>query len=348
MKGVEIAIDRLPDGRGIALRLIDGALDDLLIDPPAALGPAQPGAIFAARSGRPMKGLGGMFVDLGPGGTGFLREAKGLAPGTLVPVQVTSVAEPGKAPPVTRRLLLKSRYTILTPGRPGRNLSRRIRDAEERARLDALVDAIALSAGDGLILRSAAAGCDGQTLAEDIATLTTLRETVFQPAESPGLLLSAADAAFQAWRDWTDPLPDSVHDSAGCFADLGHWDRIDAVKSARIDLPSGAWISVEPTRALVAVDVNTGPDTSPAAGLKATIAALRALPRALRLRGLGGVIVIDPAPFPKSERKVLEQVARATFRTDPIETALAGWSPLGHLELQRKRERRPIKDMLVQ
>ena len=54
---------------------------------------------------------------------------------------------------------------------------------------------------------------------------------------------------------------------------------------------------IEPTRALVAVDINTGPDTSPAAGLKANIAAIRALPRELRLRGLGGQVVIDSCPL---------------------------------------------------
>ena len=103
---------------------------------------------------------------------------------------------------------------------------------------------------------------------------------------------------------------------------------------------------VEPTRALVAVDINTGTDTSPAAGLKANIQALRALPRALRLRGLGGQIVIDPAPLSKRDRRQVESVARAAFRADPIETTLVDWSPLGHLEVVRKRERLPLKDCL--
>ena len=99
---------------------------------------------------------------------------------------------------------------------------------------------------------------------------------------------------------------------------------------------------VEPTRALVAVDVNTGSDTSLAAGLKANIACVRALPAQLRCRGLGGQITLDLAPMAKKERRQFEQVLRAAFRHDPVETILAGWTPLGCYELQRKRDRLPL------
>ena len=73
---------------------------------------------------------------------------------------------------------------------------------------------------------------------------------------------------------------------------------------------------IEPTRALVAVDVNTGADTSPAASLKANIAAARDLPRQLRLRGLGGQVVVDFAPMPKRDRAILDQVMKAAFKAE--------------------------------
>ena len=103
---------------------------------------------------------------------------------------------------------------------------------------------------------------------------------------------------------------------------------------------------IEPTRALIAIDVNTGPDTSPAASLKANIAAARDLPRQLRLRGLGGQIVIDFAPMPKKDRAALEQQLRSAFKGEAAETSLAGWTPLGNFELQRKRDRVPLADLL--
>ncbi len=72
----------------------------------------------------------------------------------------------------------------------------------------------------------------------------------------------------------------------------------------------------------------------------------RALPRQLRLRGLGGQITLDLAPMTKNDRKQFETTLRAAFRADRIETALVGWTPLGHYELQRKRERLPLSDLV--
>ena len=103
---------------------------------------------------------------------------------------------------------------------------------------------------------------------------------------------------------------------------------------------------IEPTRALVAIDVNTGNDTTPAAALKVNIAAARDLPRQLRLRGLGGQIVVDFAPMPKKDRAILDQVIRAAFKSEP-EVNLAGWTTLGLYELTRKRDRLPLAEMLA-
>jgi ribonuclease G len=102
---------------------------------------------------------------------------------------------------------------------------------------------------------------------------------------------------------------------------------------------------IEPTRALVAVDVNTGPDTSASASLKANIAAARELPRQLRLRGHGGQVVVDFAPMPKRDRHILDQVLKAAFKMDG-EANLAGWTVLGLYELTRKRDRLPLAEIL--
>jgi Rne/Rng family ribonuclease len=115
-------------------------------------------------------------------------------------------------------------------------------------------------------------------------------------------------------------------------------DALEDLSQARVPLSSGMMF-IEPTRALVAVDINTGGDTSPAAGLKANLAAARDLPRQLRLRGLGGQITLDLAPMVKKDRRGFESALRSAFRKDAVETALVGWTPLGHYELQRKRDR---------
>lgn len=347
MKGRVIAFDTLR-GRQAAALIVDGRLEDFLIDPPE--GAPVPGAIYRGIVERPMKGQGGVFVKLPDGANGFLRQVSGLVPGRPVLVQVSGAAEPGKAVPLTARLLFKSRYAILTPDAPGLNVSRRIRDAAVRAGLDDLaVGAMAGAApGLGLILRSACAGADPDEIARDIALMRGLAEAVLSDlAGGPELLADGPGAQETAWRDWADPPPDEVAEGAGTFAALGVDGLLAAVLSPRVPLPGGGHMMVEPTRALIAVDVNTGPDTSPAAGLKANIAAARDLPRQLRLRGLGGQVVVDFAPVPKKERTLLEQVLRAAFKADGAESSLSGWTTLGLYELVRKRDRRPLAEELA-
>lgn len=341
MKGSMVALDEIA-GRKAAARLLDGKLDDLLIDPDDDA--PRPGAILRAICDRPVKGQGGMFVKL-PGGSGFLRGAKGLKPGQPVLVQVTGWAEPGKATPLTDRVLFKSRYGIITPDAPGINISRRIRDEEARVRLLEIAHEVMGEPGrTGLILRSEAAAGDDDALAEDIAAMRDLAAAVMGDVDGrrPELLVDGPDAHELAWRDW--PEPDLLADTPGSFATHGIDEMIATLRGPRVALAGGAHGYIEQTRALVAVDVNTGGDGSPAAGLKANIALARDLPRQLRLRGLGGQVVVDFAPMPKKDRRQVESVLKAAFRADPVDTALAGWTPLGNFELQRKRERLPLAD----
>jgi len=338
MKGRVVVLDEVGGCKAAAL-MVDGQLLDLLIDPQTD--EAMPGAIYRAVADRPMKGQGGMFVKL-PEGSGFLRQSSGISPAARLLVQVTGPTEPGKATPVTTRLLFKSRYAIVTPGAPGRNISRQIRDEGTRAELETLATA-GMAGADamiGLILRSACEGAGAAEIADDITAMRNLAEAVLADTNGgPELLVEGAGAQETAWRDWADPAPDEVDDSAGSFATHGIADMIAALMVPRVDLPGAGHMMVEPTRALVAIDVNTGGDTSPAAGLKANIAAARELPRQLRLRGLGGQIVIDFAPIPKRDRAVLDQVLRAAFKGEAAETSLVGWTTLGLYELVRKRDR---------
>ncbi|MHA3915680.1 ribonuclease E/G [Halovulum sp. GXIMD14793] len=348
MKGRVVAIDTLDDGRNIAALIVDGRLHDLLVDPPESFGPVRPGAIFRARLDRPMKGQGGAILDLGNGHKGFLRAAKGISPGTQLTVQVSTVAEPPKATPATPDLLHKSRYAIITPGKPGHNISRAIRDEDERDRLAEIAHEVMQGADTafGLILRSAAEGVEAETIAGDISAMLEIAQTVARESSPPGLLIEAPDAGRLAWREWAVPDPDEVRIAKGAFDDFGLWEQIDDLFQPHVLLPGGGSLYLEPTRALIAVDVNTGRDTSAGAGLKTNIAALRETLRQLRLRGLGGQVVIDPAPVTKRDRQVVEQTLRAAIRADSIETSLAGWTPLGHMELQRKREKYVLAEVL--
>jgi len=340
MSADTIALDHI-DGVEVAARLVDGQLDDLLIDTDLP----RPGTIYRAIADRPVKGQGGMFVRT-PDGPAFLRQVKGLAPGQPILVQVTGYAEPGKAVPVTTRILFKSRFAIVTPDAPGLNLSRAIKDEDLRDTLLELAHAEIGAPETGLILRSACADGDPDAITEDIRAMRDLARAVLADAtgQGPEKLVDGDGPHALAWRDWGDPA--EVVTAPGCLVTLGVRDQIDMLRDAQVPLAVGGSCYIEPTRALVAVDVNTGGDTSPAAGLKANLGMARDLPRQLRLRGLGGQITLDLAPMPKKDRRVFETTLRAAFRKDPVETALAGWSPLGHFELQRKRDRLPLTDVL--
>ncbi|MDU8912996.1 ribonuclease E/G [Aestuariicoccus sp. MJ-SS9] len=339
MKGSTIALDHLNGAEAAAL-VVDGVLQDVLIDTDLP----RPGTIYRGIADRPVKGQGGMFLTT-PDGKAFLRQVKGLAPGQPILVQVTGYAEPGKAIPVTTRILFKSRYAIVTPGAPGLNISRRIKDDDLR---DALLEvAHSEMTGDaGLILRSSCDGADPDDIADDIRAMAGLCGQVMADTEGAAETLVEGDGPHAlAWREWTDPA--DVDAEPGSFARHGIDGMLDGLRRAAVPLgPSGTMV-IEPTSALVAVDINTGGDTSPAAGLKANLAAFRDLPRQLRLRGLGGQIVVDPAPCPKKDRRQIEQTLRAALKKDATETIVAGWTQLGLLEIQRKRDRVPIRRILT-
>lgn len=332
MNGTEIILGDIK-GASVAALIIDGTLEDLLVETDAP----TPGTIYRARATRPVKGQGGMFFDT-PDGSAFLRGAKGIASGDLHLVQVSGYAEPGKAIPVSSKVLFKSRFAIVTPDAPGMNLSRAIKDEELRGHIRAAAETeLAENSAHGIILRSSCADADADDIAEDVDAMLSLADAVLGDAtQAIEKLLDGPEPQDLAWREWPQAAvrQDDVQD------------LLDQALQVETALQSGGSVVIEPTRAFVAVDVNTGRDTSPAAGLKANLATAKALPRLLRVKGLAGQIVVDFAPMPKKDRRALESALNKAFRADSIETTLVGWTALGHFELARKRARAPLHEVL--
>lgn len=340
MKGRQIVLGQV-FGRDAAALMQDGQLQDLIIDPAGAT-PFAPGAICRAKVDRLVKGQGGVFLRLPDGAKGYLRDRGGLREGQALLVQVSGAAEEGKAIPVSSRLNFRGRHVIVTPGVPGVNVSRRIREDDIRDELATLGQAAVegLAEAPGIVFRSAAAQAEMDEIADELNQLIDLSQAIAADAEGqPELLLDAPEPSEAAWHDWAEPAPDAVEDGPDAFDQTGATDAVEALLSPRVDLGQGAWAEIEALRALVAIDVNTGSDTSPAAGLKANIALARDLPRQLRLRGLGGQVVVDFAPMPKRDRGTLEQILRAAFKAESAETVLIGWTAMGLFEISRKRDR---------
>ncbi len=395
----------LGGGAELAALVEDRRVTDWVFGP--CPGPA-PETVFKAKVERPVPGAGAVFVSLGrdnePGrgeepGQGYVREARGLKPGAVLLVEATSIPEPGKAVPVSPRVLYRQRYTIHTPGAAGVNVARGIDDADERARLQAVVEAHIAALDDwlvrrgddrpdeaarirrvleahatgGTILRSAAKGAQAERVARDLDLAVEARLAAEERLADPGVALGPVapgplprDYALREWGErigrialgpGLDGLPAEEEEARlSPFAgridrmpdpmdQFGVWEEIDRMRRPDVELSSGGWIAVEPTRAMVTVDVNTGAAFAPGAAVTANVEAARELPRQLRLRGLGGQVAIDFAPLKKTERRRIEDTLKSAFRRDPVETTLAGWTPLGHFELQRKRERRPIDEL---
>ncbi len=339
MTGEEVLIDDTRS-RPAAARLVNGRLEDLVFDPPAAI---APGAIFRAKVGRVVKGAA--FVELS-GGQGYLRKGNAKQGQSLL-VQVSTVAEPRKATPVTDRLVFKGKWVIVTPSAKGMNLSRQIKGEDDRLRLFSAVDTYkAATSTHGIVVRTAATQATDKEIADETDHLLDLADRLLADTKGdPECLLGAPSARDYALREWAcDPDTRVSFDRDG-LEHRGVDDELAKLGFADVSLGQG-WMTVEATRALVAVDVNTGADTSPAAALKVNLDVARELPRQLRLRGLGGKVAVDFAPMPKNQRRTLEEALKKAFRADPIETSLVGWTTLGLFELQRKRERWPLSELM--
>jgi len=372
----------LSEAPAMAALIVDGRLEDICADPEP--GVPTPGQIYRAVVDRTPT-QGGAFVRLTPVHRGFMRDAYALGAGRTHLVQVHGFAEPGKAAPVTTRVVHKGRFVILTPGAPGMNVSRRVRGEARRAAATAAVETAIAAAGvdpaehGGLIVRAAALAAGTDELAADIRRVFGDAAEAADRLRASGPPLDRAVAGHrvahvQALDEWAEPEPDAIyandpallpsarnnplplagvgalearirhHDAPDLLDHFGVPDAIERLCAPATALPSGGSMSIEATRAMVAVDVNAGATFDFGAAMTANVEAARDLPRQLRLRGLGGQIAIDFAPLRKMHRKKIEEALKAAFRRDPIATNLAGWTPLGNFELTRKRERQPLAD----
>ncbi len=210
MKGRVIALSDVPSGAAL---IVDGRLEDLLLSDPAD-GPS-PGDVCAVRVARKLS-TAGAFCTLPGGGQGYLREARDLREGDRMLAQVQSLPEPDKAIPLTTRLLFKGPRLILTPDAPGVNVSRRIGNDAERARLARSVgDALTVRAAEnteltraGIIVRTEARGEAGERLDRELDLLLAAWKGALRQVADDGAQATKATAG--ALPDWLFPLPVAI------------------------------------------------------------------------------------------------------------------------------------------
>ena len=320
-------------------------------------------------------------TDLGP-----LRLRKGAAgitellePRQKVLVQVMKEPTGTKGPRLTGNLALPGRFLVLQPHGQGVNISRRIDGDNERNRLRAL-GVLIKPPGAGLLIRTEAESVSEELLIDDLEALLRQWEgiqTAAETASPPVLLNRDEDFVHRVLRDLYSPdlvrvVVDTPEAVARANAFLGsdhtnvlveahgesaeileHFKVNAAIRDAlkpRVDLPSGGYVIIEPTEALTVIDVNSGSFTRSANARETVLwtncEASVEIARQLKLRNIGGVVIIDFIDMEsrRDQLQLLEHFTQAA-RDDSARPQIAQLTELGLVELTRKRQGQNIYEL---
>jgi len=300
---------------------------------------------------------------------------KALKKGQEVLIQVVKEPTGAKGAFVTSYLSLPGRYFVLTPGREQKGVSRKVEDEEERKRLKEIAGQVKLDEGIGVIIRTASIGQSKAALERDINYLKRLWKDVRARGTSlpaPSLIYQEPDLAARAVRDYlTDDVAEvwvddketmervsemaslvfpRRHGLVRLHADHEHgmWERfglrkqIEQLHSREVTLPSGGRLVIDPTEALTAVDVNSGriggETNFKEMALRTNLEAAQEVANQLRLRDIGGQVVIDFIEL-KDRKHIaeVEKVMRTAMKTDRARYDVGKISHFGLLEIVRQR-----------
>ena len=296
-----------------------------------------------------------------------------LKSGNSVLVQVTKDPIGGKGARLTAQISMPGRYLVLVPNSDITGISRRLPD-EERKRLKQILRTIRPE-GHGVIIRTAAEDADEEALAADLARLLEEWKTIEKKAKrakAPAMLYEEPELTVRSVRDlFTDEeFRELVTDSprvyelvtqylAGIAPDLLpkvrlHQDKLPVFEEfhvveqihkgldRKVWLPSGGYIVIDRTEAMTVIDVNTGKSVGKT-NLEETVVntnveAAREVARQLRLRDIGGMIIIDfiDMLLEQNKQKVVDAL-REEMAKDKTRSQIFDISPLGLLEVTRKR-----------
>jgi len=313
----------------------------------------------------------------------LLREGQSLL------VQVTKDPIGSKGARLTTNLSLPSRYLVLMPGAEHIGISQRIEDQEERERLKALMQTLLEQEeridGYGYILRTVAEGATEVELKADIAFLHRLWNKVqarIKESKAPANVYEDLPLNMRALRDMTHSGIERIridsretYQKALAFANtlvpeieskLEYYpgerpifdmfnveEEMQRALGRKIELKSGGYLIFDQTEAMTTVDINTGAFVGhrnlEETIFKTNLEAATAIGRQLRLRNLGGIIIIDFIDMedPEHQRQVLRTLERVLER-DHAKCKLTGVSELGLVEMTRKRTRESLEHVLCE
>ncbi len=294
--------------------------------------------------------------------------------GQEILVQITKEERDNKGAALTTFLSLPGRYMVLMPDDNARGISRKIPDGSDRKALRAAIAGLELPENMGYIIRTAAIDKSADELKRDPDYLLRLYENISTHAKNtraPALIYQESNLVIRSIRDYFTPEMDEVLiDDADIYNEAREFftqvmphhlrlvkmhqeqrpifskyqieEQIDTISQNQVSLPSGGSIVIDQTEALVAIDVNSGKMASEqgieATAFKTDLEAATEVARQLRLRDLGGLVVIDFIDM--RDRKHIREVEKRlkeALRGDKARVSVGRISQFGLMEMSRQR-----------
>ena len=314
-------------------------------------------------------------------GKGSLKDK--LSPKQKLVVQVVKEPTGHKGPRVTTEISLPGRFLVLMPYEPGVSVSKKIENSKERARLKAIVNLIK-PVGVGVIIRTEAEGQSEADIQEDLEILLEKWNNIITSSETldaPSLIYRDQDLLYKVIREaCTEDVSEIIVDTPFALSRvqtiLQNWHiakgvkvtlykgteplliamdihkEIKAALNVKVNMPSGGYLFIQQTEALTVIDVNSGKFVSSATQdetiLKTNIEAVHEIARQLRLRNIGGMVIIDFIDMTSRADKlaILEELEIA-LEADKAKPQVGQLSDLGLVELTRHRQGQSLAEIFT-
>ena len=314
-------------------------------------------------------------------GKGALKDK--LSPKQKLIVQVVKEPTGHKGPRVTTEISLPGRFLVLMPNEPGISISKKIENNKERARLKSVVSLIK-PVGVGVIIRTEAEGQSEADIQEDLEILLEKWNNIITSAETltpPNLLYRDQDLLYRTIREaCTEDVKEIVVDTAFALQRvqniLQNWHmskniqvtlykgteplliaedihkEIKAALNVKVNMPSGGYLFIQQTEALTVIDVNSGKFTSSSTQdetiLKTNIEAVHEIARQLRLRNIGGMIIVDFIDMmSRADKLAMLEELEIALEPDKAKPQVGQISDLGLVELTRHRQGQSLSEIFT-
>ncbi|MBW4053808.1 MAG: Rne/Rng family ribonuclease [Proteobacteria bacterium] len=306
-----------------------------------------------------------------------------LRRGQELVVQIEKDERDNKGSALTSYLSLPGRYMVIMPGSDSTGISRKVEQDGARKKLKEIVGEMAIPEGMGYIIRTEAVGRTPEELQKDFTNLTELYESIKQRAseiKGAGEIYRDSGLIIRTIRDYfSDDIDEVLVDSKDAYREAKEFfrdtmpacekrvklhkekrpifsrfqleEQIDQIYEKRVSLPSGGSLIIEPTEALVSIDVNSGKSSGERGiedtAFKTNMEAAEEVARQLRLRDLGGLIVIDFIDMRDNKHNGdVEKTLKNALKMDKARVNVGRISQFGIMEMSRQRIAKTLNDAI--